>query len=130
MISFNANHSPHHSQQKQTDTLSDNNTRTDKQTPDLSLLSYQDIYDKLEESASMIGPTWPSMAKHPPLLAKKQTKDICKQLKKNFAMFESLKGKMLPTERKAFVRKKTDKQVKSNQIYNFYNNFAPLQYFL
>ena len=78
----------------------------------------------------MIGPTCPFNGKHPALLARKQTKEISKQLRKNFAMFETLKGKMLPAERKAFMRKKTDKQVKSNQIYNLYNNFSPLQYFL
>ncbi|XP_063680502.1 uncharacterized protein LOC134815849 [Bolinopsis microptera] len=135
VASYNANHSPFQLQQKdqETETQTDTDRQRNKQANEqasLDLLSYQDIAEKLEESVTMIGPTWPSMAKHPPLLAKKQTKEISKQLRKNFAMFETLKGKMLPAERKTFVRKKTDKQVKSNQIYNLYNNLSPLQYFL
>ena len=131
--SYNANHSPFQLQQKDKQEETPTSPPTKKQTSeetDLDLLSYQDIAEKLEECATMIGPTWPSMTKHPPLLAKKQTKEVSKQLRNYFAMFETLKGKMLPTERRAFVRKKTDKQVKSNQIYNLYNNFSPLQYFL
>ena len=119
---------------KQTDKLTDRQTdkltdrQTDKQTDKeagLDLLSYQDIADKLEESITMVGPTWPSISKHPALLAKKQSKEMVKQLRKNYALF----GK-LPPEREFIVKKNADKQAKSAQIYNLYNNFAPLQYFL
>ena len=74
----------------------------------------------------MVVPTWPTMSKHPPLLAKKQTKEMTKKLRETFVMFSTLKGKMLPAERKVFLRKQTDKQIKSSQIYNLYNNFVPL----
>ena len=88
------------------------------------------MFDRLGESCSMVVPTWPPLTKHPPLLARKQAKEITKKLRETFVMFGTLKGKMLPAERKVFLRKKTDKQIKSSQIYNLYNNFAPLQYFL
>lgn len=126
VCSYNQNHAP--CPVPQTHELT--NIQTPTQGNDPELLTYDKISEKLEQTLSLVGPTLPHFSKHPVMLLKKPTKQSKKELKQNFKMYNNLKSKMLPVDRKVFLKKKTDKQVKSNQIYDIFNNYAPLGYFL
>ena len=100
-------------------------------TPSSSLPAYQNFYDILGQTISLVGPNWPCVdGKQPLILSKKMTKELKKRLTETFQMFASVKGKTLPIERQLFLRKQAIKQIKSNQVYNLHNAMAPLQYFL
>ena len=136
ITTFNSTHNryapatqPNHPSPPQAPTLPNSSVKPDTQ-PAIELLKYCDIAEKLGASSTMVTPNWEQMKIHPVLLAKRQTKKKRKKLKAKITKFGSAKGLMLPPERRAVLMKKADKGIRANQIYNMYNNFSPLNYFL